>query len=148
MVDAGAVSFEPFAALRYALLATDGFQETGAGGYNLIVGGQDADSLASSLGTRVSGSWIGGGIRYLPSLEVAWRHEFLDERQTILAAFEEDPATRFQIVSSALASDSAAVRARFGAELSPGLLVYLDYNGLYNSSATTHGATAGIRASW
>lgn len=148
VADLGAVSVEPFAAIRYALLSTDSFQETGAGGYDLIVAGQDATSLTSSLGARISGAWTGGGIRYVPSLEMSWRHEYLDDRQTILAAFEEDPTTRFQIVSSSLAADSAVVRARFGAELNPGLMVYLDYNGLYNSTASTHGATAGIRASW
>ncbi|MEQ1756009.1 MAG: autotransporter domain-containing protein [Micropepsaceae bacterium] len=148
MIAAGAVTFEPFAALQYALLSTDSFQETGAGAFDLFVSGQDAESLASRLGARLSTSFTDGGIRFLPSLEVAWRHEYMDNRQSILAAFEEDPTTRFQIVSSALASDSATVKARFGTELSPGLLVYLDYNGLYNSSATTHGATAGLRASW
>ena len=148
IADLGAVALEPFAALRYALLSTDSFRETGAGGYNLFVDSQDADSLTSSLGARLSGAWTGGGVRYLPSLEVAWRHEYLDDRQTILAAFEEDPATRFQVVSSAMASDSAVVRARFGAELNRNILVHLDYNGLYNSSANTHGATAGITASW
>lgn len=140
--------FEPFAALHYALLSTDSFAETGAGAYNLIVEGQDADSLSSNLGARFSGNWTDGGIRYIPSLEVAWRHEFMDERQSILAAFEEDPSTRFQIVSSALAQDSAAVKAGIGAEISQGLVVFLDYNGLYNSSATSHGATAGLRAAW
>lgn len=148
MVAAGGVNIEPFAALQYALLSTDSFEEKGAGDFGLVVAGQDAESLASSLGARLSTSFMDGGIRFLPSLEVAWRHEYMDNRQQILAAFQDDPTTRFQIVSSALASDSAAVKARFGTELSPGLLVYLDYNGLYNSTATTHGATAGLRASW
>lgn len=148
MVHAGAVTFEPFAALAYALLSSDDFQETGADAFNLYVDSQTAETLSSSLGARVNAAWTDGGIRYLPSLEVAWRHEFLDERQRIVAAFEEDPATRFQIVSSAAARDSAVVKARFGAELSQGFAVFLDYNGLYNSAATSHGAAAGLRASW
>ena len=148
MVHAGAVTFEPFAALAYAHLSSDDFQETGADAFNLYVDSQTAETLSSSLGARVNAAWTDGGVRYLPSLEVAWRHEFLDERQSIVAAFEEDPSTRFRIVSSAAARDSAVVKARFGAELSQGFAVFLDYNGLYNTAATSHGAAAGLRASW
>ncbi len=141
-------SFEPFAGLHYANLATDGFSETGAGANNLIVAGQDADTLTSSLGARLAGSWTDGGVRLIPSLEVAWRHEYMDERQSFLAAFEGDPTTRFQIVSSALSRDSAVVKAGLGAEFDRGFMVFLDYNGVYNTSANSHGATAGVRASW
>jgi outer membrane autotransporter protein len=148
MVHAGMVTFEPFAALAYAHLSSDDFQETGADMFNLFVDSQTAETLSSSLGARINAAWTDGGVRYLPSLEVAWRHEFLDERQTIVAAFEEDPSTRFRIVSSAAARDSAVVKARFGAELSQGVAVFLDYNGLYNTAATSHGAAAGVRASW
>ena len=148
MVHAGMVTFEPFAALGYANLSSDDFQETGADAFNLYVDSQTAETLSSSLGARINAAWTDGGVRYLPSLEVAWRHEFLDERQSIVAAFEEDPSTRFRIVSSAAARDSAVVKARFGAELSQGVAVFLDYNGLYNTAATSHGAAAGVRASW
>jgi outer membrane autotransporter protein len=148
MVHAGMVTFEPFAALGYAHLSSDDFQETGADAFNLYVDSQTAETLSSSLGARINAAWTDGGVRYLPSLEVAWRHEFLDERQTIVAAFEEDPSTRFRIVSSAAARDSAVVKARFGAELSQGVAVFLDYNGLYNTASTSHGAAAGVRASW
>jgi outer membrane autotransporter protein len=148
MVHAGMVTFEPFAALAYAHLSSDDFQETGADMFNLFVDSQTAETLSSSLGARINAAWTDGGVRYLPSLEVAWRHEFLDERQSIVAAFEEDPSTRFRIVSSAAARDSAVVKARFGAELSQGIAVFMDYNGLYNTASTSHGAAAGVRASW
>jgi outer membrane autotransporter protein len=148
MVHAGMVTFEPFAALGYANLSSDDFQETGADMFNLFVDSQTAETLSSSLGARINAAWTDGGVRYLPSLEVAWRHEYLDERQSFVAAFEEDPSTRFRIVSSAAARDSAVVKARFGAELSQGVAVFLDYNGLYNTAATSHGAAAGVRASW
>jgi outer membrane autotransporter protein len=148
MVHAGMVTFEPFAALAYAHLSSDDFQETGADAFNLFVDSQTAETLSSSLGARINAAWTDGGVRYLPSLEVAWRHEFLDDRQSIVAAFEEDPSTRFRIVSSAAARDSAVVKARFGAELSQGIALFMDYNGLYNTASTSHGAAAGVRASW
>jgi outer membrane autotransporter protein len=148
MVHAGMVTFEPFAALAYAHLSSDDFQETGADMFNLFVDSQTAETLSSSLGARINAAWTDGGVRYLPSLEVAWRHEFLDDRQSIVAAFEEDPSTRFRIVSSAAARDSAVVKARFGAELSQGIALFMDYNGLYNTASTSHGAAAGVRASW
>lgn len=146
--DAGRVDVQPFIALGYLSNSTDGFAESGGSDFALLVGDSDADSLSSTLGMRFSGMWKAGGVRLIPDAEIAWRHEFLDERQGFTAAFIEDPSTPFSIVSSALSRDSALVNAGLGAQVSKNFVLFLDYNGVLNSSANTHTASAGLRASW
>jgi subtilase-type serine protease len=144
----GRVNVQPFIALGYLSNSTDGFSESGAGDFGLLVGDSDADSLTSTLGMRFSGMWKAGGVRLIPDAEIAWRHEFLDERQGFSAAFIEDPSTPFSIVSSALSRDSALVSAGVGAQVSRNFVLFLDYNGVLNSAANTHTASAGLRATW
>lgn len=144
----GRVDIQPFVALGYLSNSTDGFSESGAGDFGLLVGDSDADSLTSTLGLRFSGTWQAGGVRLIPDAEIAWRHEYLDERQGFTAAFIEDPSTPFSIVSSALSRDSALVNAGVGAQVSRNFVLFLDYNGVLNSAANTHTASAGLRATW
>jgi len=146
--DGGRVDVTPFIAVGYMSNSTDGFSETGAGDFGLVVADSDADSLTSTLGMRFSGAWQAGGVRLVPKTEVAWRHEFLDERQGFSAAFLEDPSTPFSIVSSSLSRDSALVNAGVGAQVSRNFVLFLDYNGVLNSTANTHTASAGLRATW
>jgi outer membrane autotransporter protein len=146
--DGGRVDVTPFIALGYLSNSTDGFSESGAGDFGLLVGDSDADSLTSTLGMRFSGMWRAGGVRLIPDAEIAWRHEFLDERQGFSATFIEDPSTPFSIVSSALSRDSALVNVGLGAQVSKNFVLFLDYNGVVNSAANTHTASAGLRATW
>ncbi|MBP6014978.1 MAG: autotransporter domain-containing protein [Alphaproteobacteria bacterium] len=144
----GTFDFEAFVGAAYGSQSTDGFAESGADGFSLLVQESDADSLATSVGARFSGNWQAGGVRLIPKAEIAWRHEFMDERQEFQAAFLEDPATQFQIVSTALSRDSAVVGLGLGAQVSKGLVLFLDYDGLFNGTTNTHAASAGLRATW
>jgi outer membrane autotransporter protein len=69
-------------------------------------------------------------------------------RRRFAAAFLEDPATQFQIVSAEQARDSILAKVGMGAQVSKNVVLFLDYNGVFNSTATAHGASAGLRATW
>jgi uncharacterized protein with beta-barrel porin domain len=146
--DTGRIDFTPFLGLAYASTSTDGFVESGAGAFDLLVAESDADSLATTLGLRLSGAWQAGGVRLVPVAEIAWRHEFLDDDQSFSASFLEDPATQFQIVSAEQARDTIIANLGLGAQVSKSLVVFLDYNGQFSSSLNTHAASAGLRATW
>ena len=146
--DSGRIDFTPFLGLAYASTSTDGFVESGAGAFDLLVADSDADSLATTLGLRLSGAWQAGGVRLVPVAEIAWRHEFMDDNQSFSAAFLEDPATQFQIISAEQARDTIVANLGLGAELSKSVTVFLDYNGLFSSTMNTHAASAGLRATW
>ncbi len=146
--DTGRIDFTPFLGLAYASTSTDGFVESGAGAFDLIVAETDADSLSTTLGMRLSGAWQAGGVRLVPTAEIAWRHEFLDDNQNFSAAFLEDPATQFQIVSAEQSRDTIVANLGLGAQVSKGLVLFVDYNGQFSSSLNTHAASAGLRATW
>lgn len=146
--DSGRIDFTPFLGLAYSSTSTDGFVESGAGAFNLLVSDSDADSLTTTLGVRLSGSWQAGGVRLVPAAEIAWRHEFLDDNQAFTAAFLEDPITQFQIISAEQARDTIVANLGLGAQLSKSVTVFIDYNGLFSSSLNTHAASAGLRATW
>ncbi len=146
--DSGRIDFTPFLGLAYASTSTDGFVESGAGAFDLLVADSDADSLATTLGLRLSGAWAAGGVRLVPVAEIAWRHEFMDDNQAFSAAFLEDPATQFQIISAEQARDTIVANLGLGAQLSKSVTVFLDYNGLFSSTMNTHAASAGLRATW
>ncbi len=146
--DTGRIDFTPFLGLAYASTSTDGFVESGAGAFNLLVAESDADSLTTTLGMRLSAAWQAGGVRLVPVAEIAWRHEFLDDNQSFGAAFLEDPATQFQIVSAEQVRDTIVANLGMGAQVSKSVTLFVDYNGLFSSSINTHAASAGLRATW
>lgn len=146
--DSGRIAFTPFLGLGYTSTSTDGFAESGAGPFGLLVAASDADSLATTLGMRLSGAWKAGGVRLVPTAEIAWRHEFLDDNQNFSAAFLEDPATQFQIISAQQTRDSIIAKLGMGAQVSKSVVLFVDYNAILSSSANTHAASAGLRATW
>ena len=144
----GHVNMQPMLDVNYTGTSTNGFIESGAGSFGLVVGDTNADSLTTQLGMRASGVWTVGSTKLVPDLSLAWRHEFADDRQNFTAAFLEDPTTLFQVVSSSISPDSAVVSAGMTAGVSKGLELFVDYNGIINSDANSHNGSAGFRATW
>ena len=139
---------QPMVGVNYTGASTDGFIESGAGDFSLVVADADTNSFTSTLGMRVSGLWTVGGTKLVPDASIAWRHEFADTRQSFSAAFLDAPSTPFDIVSSKISPDSALVNAGLTAGVTQGLELFVDYNGVLNSDATSHNGSAGFRATW
>jgi outer membrane autotransporter protein len=72
----------------------------------------------------------------------------MDDNQSFAAAFLEDPATQFQIVSAEQVRDTIVANLGMGAQVSKSVTLFVDYNGLFSSSFNTHAASAGLRATW
>ena len=144
----GKLNMQPMVGVNYTGASTDGFIESGAGDFSLVVADADTNSFTSTLGMRVSGLWTVGGTKLVPDASIAWRHEFADTRQSFSAAFLDAPSTPFDIVSSKISPDSALVNAGLTAGVTQGLELFVDYNGVLNSDATSHNGSAGFRATW
>lgn len=140
--------FQPNAGLAFTDVDTDTFIESGAGDFNLIVNGSDAQSLASTLGARIATQFKSGGMRIMPEISASWRHEFEDDRQSFTAAFPDDPSSTFTIISSKISEDSALVGAGVTAGVSRSVEIFVNYNGLLNSDVDVHNGSAGLRATW
>lgn len=145
----GRANIQPSVGLSYIDLTTDAFIETGDGGvFNLIVDEANAQSLASTLALRMSGEWKMGRTRVMPEIRVGWRHEFENDPHSFTAAFDEDPATTFTIVSSEIQQDSAVVRAGATFGVTRNIEVFVNLNGQYSSDAAATNGSGGLRLTW
>jgi outer membrane autotransporter protein len=78
--------------IDYLFSSIDGYQESNAGIYNLSIAGRDTEQLTSSFGVQatyaLSQSW---GV-IIPQLDLAWKHEFIDDAETVRGTFVNDPS--------------------------------------------------------
>lgn len=81
------VNVSPYVILSYINIDIDGYTETGAGTANLTVADQDLDVLQSTLGVSVSKQYKNKSSTFVPSVHVAWLHEYLDEEQANTSTF-------------------------------------------------------------
>jgi outer membrane autotransporter protein len=84
----------------------------------------------------------------IPELSGAWRHDFGDDRQTFTAAFPDDPAATFKVVSSKISQDSALVGAGITVALAKNFELVLNYSGLLNPDVDVHNGSFGFRVTW
>ncbi len=80
-----------FGRLDYVDVSIDGFDETGAPGFNLSVGAQDVESLVASLGFQLGyAASVGWGV-VQPTMRLGLHHQLEDDSRPIQASFVEDP---------------------------------------------------------
>jgi outer membrane autotransporter protein len=146
----GGAYVSPMLSLTYTGLSVDGFTETGAPGFNLVVDSADTDSIASVLGAR-AGNYFKVG-KTLVNLQgnLGWRHEFGDNTSTFTGHFTEPAASSllFNVSSSQIAEDSATFGVGTTVNVSGHLEVFLNYDGAWNSDANSHNGSLGVRANW
>ncbi len=83
--------FGPYARLSYLKLDIDGFKESGAGGLNLEVEGQDVKSLITALGLRASKKYSWDYGVWFPQIRGEWDHEFENDAKTTRTQYVNDP---------------------------------------------------------
>ncbi len=136
----------PYASLFYSRLWVDGFSETGADPFNLAVGSQDAESLQSGLGGRITAPFELQGIRFAPQVFASYQHEFSDDSRAIASRltlggnsflFQTDTLKRdFVLAGGSLAAGG----------LAKNLLVQINYSAeIGRNDYTAHFISAGLR---
>ena len=117
---AGRWTFGPEAELAYTRLWIDGFTERGGLG-PLEIQDQDADSLRSTLGARVSCDWVweNTGWTLRPYAHAGWRHEFMHDNQAIGARFAGGSGSVFEVEGASSARDSVVAGAGLGVAFDP-----------------------------
>jgi uncharacterized protein with beta-barrel porin domain len=148
VVEADGANIQPYAGLSYVRQWVDGYRETGAGGLGLIVAEDEVDSLVSTLGVRAAFPTTIEGIKVTPELRAAWRHEFLDVRQSLDAAFIGAPNTVFAVRGTQSGRDTAVLGAGVTAPLADALVLYADYETQLNQTNDAHALTIGLRLTW
>ncbi len=118
-----------YGSLSQVSTKTGGYTESGAGPFNLVLAGQDVDSLLSEAGVDLayaaSLSW--GVLR--PTVRLSYLHEFETDAWLIRGHFADDlTANRFVVPTEEPDRDFFNLTAGFTAIMARGRTVYLIYD--------------------
>ena len=116
----------PAATLVYSQLWIGGFSESGAGALNLAVGSQNAASVQSGIGGRLTIPGRIGSVRLAPQASAFYQHEFANGSQGLDAGLGQGSAP-FTFQTQALGRNFALVQGSLTAGLSQNLLAQVTY---------------------
>ena len=135
----------PTASVQYAKLWIDSFSETGADSLNLRIASQQADTLQSGLGGRVSYDWKIGKRHLVPRIQASFQHEFLNDSRGIEAKLAQG-SSAFSVQTDSPARDFGLLGAGFSVLLSDSISTYLDYQTqVWQKNFSTHSVNGGVR---
>jgi uncharacterized protein YhjY with autotransporter beta-barrel domain len=122
-------TYGPIAGLQYDHYNMDSFAESGGCSADLAVNNQQADSLRSRLGGRVSYQALDFNkqVIFTPYVEASWQHEWLDGSRCIGSSFREFNAGTFTVSTPATSRDSALLATGLDVDLTRSLTVFGDY---------------------
>lgn len=145
--EGGAVRIQPLAALSYAHLDTDSYNETGSATTLLHVFDADLDSLKSMLGGRFGFPIeMDSGRKFVPEARIIWAHEFMDDHASFLANPISNPLSVAQINGERFSRDSLILGTGATLPLSNSTSLFFDYDATLNSDVTTHTVSGGFRS--
>ncbi len=125
--------------MQYTYLDEDGFQESGAGGLNLIVDDRQTDSLLSELGLRIARIIQTKSFNLIPELSLAWSYDYDIDDRLIKASFAGAPGNSFSIAGQDVKKNGAIIGV--GITLTPdnSFTFSLMYSGEFREEFDAHG---------
>jgi len=140
---------QPLAALSYAHLDTDSYNETGTAFTKLHVFDATFDSLKSMIGARFAYPVaLESGRKVVPEFRAIWAHEFMDDQASFLVHPIKFPLSTATITGERFNRDSVVLGAGVTAPLSDATTLFLDYDAALNQNITTNTVSAGFRTRW
>lgn len=133
----GGVDVEPFAAVTWTHVETDGFDERGAGITGLSVGEISESTTFTTLGVRVSRDFAWDDAVFTPSAGLAWRHAFDNDPVNVDMTFLAT-GTGFETQGLPLGEDSLLVNAGLAVDLGHGLALGVSYQGEFAEEGDSH----------
>lgn len=140
-LQAGSLSFEPFANLAYVNVHTDGFTEKG-GAAALSVRGDSDDMTFTTLGLRLATDFDLGTAKATARGLIGWRHAYGDVTPAVVQAFSGSDA--FSVAGAPIARDSALIEAGVDFAITPAATLGIAYQGQIASTARDHGVRADL----
>jgi outer membrane autotransporter protein len=133
----------PMGALQYTLVHLDGFNETGSL-LPLHIQSDHQGSLRTDFGGRASYTCHLGNVLVIPTMTVAWEHEYFYSRLPINVNSVEFPGQSATLFGPVEGHDGAIIDAGAAFQCTPRFSTYLGYQGQlgrdhYNSNAVTGG---------
>jgi len=145
----GGITLKPMLGLGYINVDTDGFTEKGSSPYDLRVKDGSGESFHGNLGVRASLEHATGAGRLVTGeARLVWQHEFLDDHQTVGAAFAATPNTGFEARGSKFGRDSAVVGLGIKVQMANQGELFLNWNGRFGSDYMANSLLAGAQFHW
>lgn len=133
----------PFARLDYAHIRADGYQETGAGAYNLSVDKQSYETLRTTIGTKFNQA-ITPKLGITGTLAAAY--DSGDDATYISAGFDgAGSSTRFVTASDATDRTIGIAGLGINYQLTPMASLSAGYQGQWQSGYDSHSANIGFK---
>jgi T5SS/PEP-CTERM-associated repeat protein/autotransporter-associated beta strand protein len=130
--------------LDYANLDTDGFTEKGSAA-PLAIADDRSESLYSTLSVRMDFSYRIADMDVLPYAQIGWRHEFMDDSNSVAARFAASPGVGgFTVEGPKAARDSLVGGLGMTVLLDEGLSASLGYFGEFNPDFQSHSLNGSI----
>jgi outer membrane autotransporter protein len=141
-------TLQPLAALRYLLLAQEGFNETGVPGANLNVDGATYDSLRYSFGARATRSYTTQWGVVSPYLQGRWTHEVLDNQRLVDANFAGVVGGSFVAQGNVLGRDFGEFGVGVSTNFTEQVSFYTGYDAQVSTRQNAHGLIGGFQFCW
>ena len=146
---AGGITLKPLLGLGYVNVDTNGFTERGDSRYNLRVARGSAASFSSNLGVRASlHHETGNGTLITGEARLSWQHQFLDDHQTVEAAFATVPNSGFEVRGSQFGRDAAVAELGVKVQIADQGELFLDWHGQFGGDYMANSLFAGARFDW
>jgi len=139
----------PFAAMQGIVIFRNSFAESGAGAIDLHVQGQTTASARSVLGADLRHALpVGLPAPLLLTLRAGWGHEFADVSRRITASFDGLPGAAFTVNGVRAPRDTAVIGIGASLTVQQSVDLFLRYDGMLASGASTQDGTAGLRVTF
>jgi fibronectin-binding autotransporter adhesin len=139
----------PFARLQGVSNTQAGFSETGASSLNLTVAQQTTNSLRSTFGVDLAGSFdLGWRDRLALQVRLGWAHEYADTSRPVTASFAGAPGAAFTVFGATPQRDAAVIGLAASTAIAASTSLYIRYDGEVGGGTDNHALTAGFRMSW
>ncbi|OOS05062.1 hypothetical protein B0189_07815, partial [Moraxella cuniculi] len=132
----------PFARLDYAQVRADGYRETGAGVYNLVVDKQTYTSLRPTLGIKAATA-ISPRLQLAGNLAVSYES---GDKQNIINAGFEGTSLRFATTDTDIGRTIGTAGVGLNYAISPATTLSLNYQGQWRDNYESHGGAIGIKS--
>jgi outer membrane lipase/esterase len=140
------VVLTPVVSLGYSGVWIKGFTESGAGALNLNVDKQNANSLQTGVGAKVSMPFKRGDTIIVPQVYALYQHEFSNNSRGLNARLSAPPSATMTWRTEAPDRDFAVVGANATVGIKKNLAAQINYNAeVGRSLSTNHFINLGVR---
>ncbi len=130
----GSASLEAYGGFSYAAIWTDAYTESGAQGLSLAVGEQEFDTLAATVGFRLSDAIVMDSAVFKPYIGVSYSRQLDSDKRSVSSRFVAGGAAapEFIVTTESDGENTGTVELGFSADLANHSSITADISGSFS----------------